>query len=61
MGGGPSKARLNEAAAQYPDVHDNSAYIKSYEEYKKMYDRSVKVRRGDGGQQEVRGRRESMP
>lgn len=44
MGAHGSKAAPNEAAAQYPDLHDSMAYIKSREEYQRMYDRSVKVR-----------------
>lgn len=58
MGGGQSRARANEAAAQYPDVHENMAYVKSYEEYKEMYDRSVKVGAGRalGGRRLVLGR-----
>lgn len=43
MGGGHSKARPNEAAAAYPELHRDMAYIKSFEEYKKMYDESVKA------------------
>ena len=53
MGGGQSRVRPNGAAAQYPEVHDKMAYVRSFEEYKKMYDRSIKV--GAGGARAGRG------